>query len=124
MLSPNISSKILEDAREKIAGLLMEANIMHHSRDTADQILKLSGTTDIECPDEATGDPDFATKTSYKWRVSVVLENGELPHKMPQAPNNEWSAGYCCGEEFMQDIMVERGYVQAVYDNSGEIEER
>lgn len=42
----------------------------------------------------------------------VVIEvKGELPHKIPLIPNNEWSAGYCCGEEFMQDVMVESGYV-------------
>jgi len=37
----------------------------------------------------------------------VIKVEKELPHKMPAVPNNEWSAGYSCGEESMQDIMVE-----------------
>ena len=37
----------------------------------------------------------------------VIKVERELPHKMPAVPNNEWSAGYSCGEESMQDIMVE-----------------
>ncbi len=69
------------------------------SQKDADQILAISGTTDIECPecmkgfiiepDGVTGDPDFASKTpcpkcdngviKHKWKVSVTLENGELP---------------------------------------------
>ncbi|MBA7689176.1 hypothetical protein ES703_97679 [subsurface metagenome] len=40
----------------------------------------------------------------------VQKVEGELPHLMPQVPNNEWSAGYCTGEEAMRDIMIERGY--------------
>lgn len=41
----------------------------------------------------------------------VIKVNRKLPHLMPECPNNEWSAGYCCGEEFMQEIMIEAGYV-------------
>ena len=41
----------------------------------------------------------------------VIKVDRELPHKIPAIPNNEWSAGYSCGEEFMQEIMVEAGYV-------------
>ena len=63
---------------------------------TADQILVLSGTTDIECP-ECGGRKQYLAKwgtqaswercpscegtglISSKWKVGVVLENGELP---------------------------------------------
>ena len=45
---------------------------------------------------------------SYLHSQGVVIKvEKELPHKMPAVPNNEWSAGYSCGEESMQDIMVE-----------------
>jgi hypothetical protein len=61
----------------------------------------------------------------YLHSQGVVLKvDKPLPHKLPECPNNEWSAGYCCGEEFMQDIMVEAGYVAVeplIMDSSGDI---
>ncbi len=111
-----VSSKILDDAREKIAleylakeyGLPIDAiklcikenkiqeNHITDAYKLVDQILNLSGTTDIECPDckgegswvekddacNAVGDPcDKCNGTGvikHPWKVSVVLENGEL----------------------------------------------
>lgn len=64
---------------------------------------------------------DEATKEfDREWAVKdlkVCKEEGlvwkvdrEPPHKLPAIPNNEWSAGYACGEEFMQEVMIEVGY--------------
>ncbi|KKL84051.1 hypothetical protein LCGC14_1968560 [marine sediment metagenome] len=100
-----VSSKIIDDAREKIARKLCEQRraiykgFEQHWLDKADQILALSGTTDIECP-ECHGMKGFvdtgkslggslpgwsdcskcngAGVIKYQWKVSVVLENGEL----------------------------------------------
>ena len=84
MVDKLVSSKVIEDAREKIAFLLFMSHKTSYDSDfiyirsvktwakykhnpslahywnEADTILALSGTTDIEYPDEATGDPDFA----------------------------------------------------------------
>ncbi|KKL07358.1 hypothetical protein LCGC14_2586820 [marine sediment metagenome] len=95
MIPKEVSSKILHDAERDLDGIIsfyvearqrvVDAGLsIEGERGTKlrlrnkllKEILALSGTTDIECPDEATGDPDFATKTRYKWKVSVTLENG------------------------------------------------
>ncbi len=119
------TDKILDDAREKIAlvylakeyGLSVDAikqcikdnkireNHITEAHKLADQILALSGTTDIECPDEATGDPDFATKTRYKWKVGVHLENGKLP---------EVKEDYPFEREETQLDMLNEGWVKEV----------
>ena len=93
-MNKEVSSKILDDAREKIIDFLDECvddyyRKLHPLKEIADQILAISGTTDIECPDEATGDPDFATKTQHKWKVSVTLKNGELPEPCEWAAIND-----------------------------------
>ncbi len=100
-------SSILDDAREKIAKELYymdhlpEIHVWEKSQMQefyllrANQILAISGTTDIECPDcegyrstfsefssESCMDCTTCGNTSvipYKWKVSIVLENGELP---------------------------------------------
>ncbi len=97
MISKSVSSKIVHDAREKIFKILFPHATFKRQSDheMIDQILALSGTTDIECP-ECKGkrfslivdngpsvpcDRCFGTGKGgeYKWKVSVVLENGELP---------------------------------------------
>ncbi|KKL60809.1 hypothetical protein LCGC14_2201620 [marine sediment metagenome] len=121
MIPKEVSGKILEDAREKIASVLLQVFNdgfvlgeigMGGDSETVDaaldQILAISGTTDIECPDEATGDPDFATKTRYKWKVSVVLENGELPE------NNYTVPDLRLGYQFAQRDMGTSGWVKEV----------
>ena len=94
---------IKEDAREKIAQCfencdnktIVECGSYREKYGgegcqycAADQILALSGTTDIECP-ECGGQSKSYPYTCYtcngdgvikhKWKVSVTLENGELP---------------------------------------------
>ena len=104
-------SSILDDAREKIASVLLQVFNdgfvlgeigMGGDKETVDaalyQILALSGTKDIECP-ECHGDErrrimiqDKPTPINglpcskcingvirHKWKVSVTLKNGELP---------------------------------------------
>ena len=95
-------SKVIDDAREKIA----EKIAWHYDKEftwatmpewrkdeyryVAASIPDISGTTDIECP-ECKGSTysgyNLATcphcdngHTEYKWKVSVTLENGELPN--------------------------------------------
>ncbi len=89
-------SSILDDAREKIAKKLYkqrwyesqpswkDSKLKSLFRNYARQILAISGTTDIECPD-CEGDfkdcprCDGSSVIKHKWKVSVTLENGELP---------------------------------------------
>ena len=96
-------NKVLDDAREKIAreifGICCPGYEFHDEEmylGFADQILALSGTTDIECP-KCEGKKQYLAKwgtqaswercprcegtglISSKWKVSVTLENGELP---------------------------------------------
>ncbi len=99
------TDKIIDDAREKIAEILeqpcdvceLEDNcdckirgiICPYQEKKAYQILALSGTTDIECPEyHGTGldvEPSDCAMCNgtgvikHKWKVSVTLENGELP---------------------------------------------
>ena len=108
------SSRIIDDAREKIASKFMvlcedcghgknlkddcphlDEDVCMWQRELANDTLALSGTTDIECPVcEGKGIPRMwhghhvETKhcpkcdngvIKYPWKVSVVLENGELP---------------------------------------------
>ena len=123
------SSRIMDDAREKITEILeqpcdvceLEDNcdcktrniICPYQEKKADQILAVSGTTDIECPDEATGDPDFATKTRYKWKVSVVLENGEIPEPDILMYTHSNPSTYFISLQ-TQKSMLDAGYVQVV----------
>ena len=101
MLNQEATSKIIDDAREKIAKTPIETHKYRGKRyitlDGIDQLLALSGTTDIECP-ECGGNSleEMATASNWikfspchkcngtgvikhKWKVSVTLENGELP---------------------------------------------
>ncbi len=102
MLSKEASSNILDDAREKIALEISHYANFHSPSDEdyippkvfASQILAISGTTDIECPECDNGYVRDRSKRlsfvpcpkcqgygaiKHKWKVSVVLENGELP---------------------------------------------
>ena len=117
-------SSILDDAREKIAQKLYDVwcssrassggfgnpaweDLFEATKEMwlkeADQILALSGTTDIECPvckgkKKARQLVEYMTSRlcecyecsgtgsiPYKWKVSVTLENGGLP---------VWKMGY------------------------------
>ncbi|KKN37019.1 hypothetical protein LCGC14_0767790 [marine sediment metagenome] len=101
-MNKEVSSKILDDAREKIAKEYFAATDEEYREGDGkrcifvDQILNLSGTTDIECPEcngmgflvvgagdhEATDKCPACKETGlikYPWKVSVVLENGEIP---------------------------------------------
>lgn len=62
---------------------------------------------------DLTGEAKASMNQLSLWGVVLKVER-ELPHKMPYVPNNEWSAGYCCGEEFMQDVMLEAGFTSAI----------
>ncbi len=100
------SSNILDDVREKIARQfhstyavavklsdkswdVLQDSVKSWFLHEADEILALSGTTDIECPD-CHGDGDQwvygecetcngTGKKKHPWKFAVVLENGELP---------------------------------------------
>lgn len=49
---------------------------------------------------------------SYLHSQGVVIKvDRELPHLMPQVPNNEYSEGYCAGESNILNILIEVGYV-------------
>ena len=122
-----VSSKIIDDAREKIARKLCEQRraiykgFEQHWLDKADQILALSGTTDIECP-VCNGNPHIECsgpgKVEYKWKVSVVLENGELPrNKYNSSENCEHEAGFFSTHEMYdvsQQNMLKAKYKQVV----------
>ncbi len=41
----------------------------------------------------------------------VIKTDRELPRLMPEAPNNEYSSGYCAGERNIVEILVAAGYV-------------
>ena len=100
-MNKEVSSKIIDDAREKIAKTPIETHKYRGKRyitlDGIDQLLALSGTADIECP-ECGGNSleEMATASNwvkfspchkcngtgvikYPWKFSVVLEKGELP---------------------------------------------
>ena len=149
MIDEKAASKIHDEAREKIArdiyfeGDHFEEGTVANAtwRDMpdgmrknylrrADQILALSGTTDIECP-ECKGEGVFSGnyhcshcgKTfqiaeqaeflahqsdcdyvcpkcdngviKHKWKIAVVLENGELP----ESPNTDYIIAQYAGEE-------------------------
>ncbi len=112
MISKEVSSRILYDVRGKILAAIADRCLSNsdHPCDcatrwreqcwgkVADQILAISGTTDIRCPEcKGRGEifhrgvidtlkawsrctPCNGTGSiPYKWKVSVVLENGELP---------------------------------------------
>ena len=100
----------------------------------ADKILALSGTTDIECLEcegnKGTDDisPSYYDQACpkcngtgvipYKWKVSVVLENGELPESpyrvVPEGgfslSHKDKVSAYLHSQEDMKDA----GYVQEV----------
>ena len=142
-------SKIIDDAREKIAKELYlkcikwtgtadwyykwdEApeEVRADWRNEADQILALSGTKDIECPEcggsgrrkqklHRTPRPASAFPCHlcngkkvipYKWKVSVTLENGELPRWVD---NKDWSTRYSTYEG-AQKNMLNEGWVKDV----------
>ena len=102
-------STILDDVREKIQDILQEVALLMETegkfycgvdKTYADQILALSGTTDIECPtcegggyfpNDDTGEPNPPVGgircpawcdngvIKHPWKVSVTMENGKLP---------------------------------------------
>ena len=109
-----------DDLKEKTTTLFDGATQSHYLR-RADQILALSGTTDIECP-ECKGSGGYFPKDRVKqptnvdcpkckgkgffkheWKIAVVLENGELPPVQP----------YHKARSTQQD-MLDAGYVQGV----------
>ena len=125
------TDKILDDAREKLARniqyTLYGADIIigdDVSREIAGQILALSGTTDLECPEckgKGYGSITWGnlehTKVlgksgcprcgrtgviKHKWKVSVVLENGELPEDIKNY------------DQDIADIIIGAGYRQVV----------
>ncbi len=90
---------ILDDAREKIADeikswplLALKGGSPYYTL-KATQILAISGTTDIECPANGCVKGQYMMHDKHytcrlclgmgtiqsKWKVSVTLENGELP---------------------------------------------
>ncbi len=121
-------SKIIDDAREKIAECLYndsthyeyewdyvkkrQPSLLQMFLGKAAHVLALSGTTDIECPD-CGGSGHLQHKPhkhsrylndcpkcengviKHKWKVSVTLENGELP----KSPDTEYVIAQYAGEE-------------------------
>ena len=93
-MNKEVSSKILDDAREAVIDELArwDYTSQRDERERANSVLALSGSTDIECPDcegyrstfsefccESYMDCPTCGNASfipYKWKVSVVLENG------------------------------------------------
>ena len=130
------TDKVLDDAREKIAKKLYkqrwyesqppwkDSKLKSLFRNYARQILALSGTTDIECP-KCVGYRSTFTQFSsdgymdcpkcdngiipYKWKVSVTLENGELPKLVESGDEPEL---YTCGE--VHRAMLNAKYRQVV----------
>ena len=119
--------KVLDDAREKIAKELywqsfcdkdsvkdidalwkgMRIDWRNKWLEKADQALAISGTTDIECP-ECGGESYIHPvsvckgpgKVTYKWKVSVTLENGELPQNpLSSHKDHDHEAGYYSAHE-------------------------
>ena len=140
----------LDDAREKIAEHLYAQTNSGYSPafhkgfsscmqlefgGRADQILALSGTTDIECPEcKGKGIPRMwhghhvETKhcpkcdngvIKHKWKVSVTLENGELPKYHGGFINALWDAMDMSKDEprcrtEVKAILRKAGYRQVV----------
>ena len=135
-LEDEAASKILDDAQEKIAELFRIAREEGAIRKWVDgmldakEALNLSGTTDIECP-ECKGKGDFRVrrcgklmkagdclkcqgsgKFKHKWKIAVVLENGELPenpYTSISTPTDRW-LGYGNAKKDMLD----EGWVKEV----------
>ncbi len=115
-------SSILDDAREKIAnnicgwcvcdecpmGCAKYEKYCQANKEQTKEILAISGTTDIECPEckdgfiKGTVVIDGVTYPGankcpacdngvikHKWKVSVTLENGELPKSIHELPPNQ-----------------------------------
>ena len=129
-----ISSNILDDAREKIAKEYFAATDTEYREGDGrrsifvDQILNLSGTTDIECPDCKGYRSTFSQFSSdsymdcpkcdngvikYKWKVSVVLENGEIPEPDILMYTHSNPSTYFISLQ-TQKSMLDAGYVQKV----------
>ncbi len=90
----------------------------------ADKTLALLGTTDIECPDcmgqgsTFIAHPVYCPRCNhsgvlqYPWKVSVTLENGELP-KIPYSP--QYANGWLYrGYKESQEDMLNAKYRQVV----------
>ena len=154
------SSRIIDDAREKIArevasirGLLPWDTLPDRKVEKqfnrylvngfaskegcfeyADQILAISGTTDIECPickgegyfpNDDTGEPNPPVggircpawcddgSIPHKWMVSVVLENGEIPEPDILMYTHSNPSTYFISLQ-TQKSMLNAGYVQKV----------
>ena len=128
MIPKEVSSKILGDVREKIAEKLFSSRGLYRS--IADEILAISGTTGIECK-KCNGeghDPDIREFICHQcsgtgvikhpWKVSGVLENGELPehpfltHPKYSQETNDTNASRRYGYETALKAMA--GYRQVV----------
>ncbi len=132
----NKESKILHDAREKIGlvidkwyGSVLSTESKYEHFSAEHEILALSGTTDIECPEckgSGYGERVYVSRSRYeyrpcpncdngvikhKWKVSVTLENGELPENIYK--NHDWAEALHVYHATQQD-MLNAGYVQKV----------
>ena len=62
-------------------------------------------------------DPELQVGKILKYldKSGVVIKvDRELPHLMPEVPNNEFSRGYCAGERNILNILIEMDYINAV----------
>ena len=107
-MDKQVASKILDEAREKIAEHLYndstqyeyewsyvkekQPSLLQMFLGKANHVLALSGTTDIECPtcqgtrmwggpgiNDECDDCEGKGVVKHKWEIGVHLENGELP---------------------------------------------
>ena len=89
-MNKEVSSSILDDAREEIRWILMRLEGGVKTLDEAiDDTLAIEGTTDIECPEcegESRQDDISVCRTcnnlsviKHEWEMGVHLKNGELP---------------------------------------------
>ncbi len=144
------TDKVIDDAREKIAQKLASMDnwrfddLKEHSTSfnegaptkdhyirRANEVLAISGTTDIECP-ECGGEAVFENINTggfvsgiicskcngtgvikEPWEMGVHLKNGELPDKISHAGHGVTTLELC---EFIQQDMLDAGYVQKVGD--------
>lgn len=122
MIPKEVSSRIIDNAREAVIDELTrwDYTSQRDERERANSVLALSGTTDIECPGGCYCDQCKGTGIiKYKWKVSVVLENGKLPqdefyHAEGLVLLNETGEmGKKAYEESQRD-MLSAGYKQVV----------
>ena len=135
-------SRIIDDAREKIKSVLIttiewackEGITDNYLNRSVDELIALSGTTDIECPEcikgmvychnssagkELAPSPKCDNGTiKHEWKVSVTLENGELPGKRDTERKDSthntkyWAFGDVCKDTQLD--MLNEGWVKKV----------